>query len=130
MMKEVEESKKLDTEIHYVVIGVKNGNCYFGELDHPWEHLPQETMRLRNLQMMCGPVPFPDGVRGWPDLAVNGPSPLCAVSPPVEYAIIGEVRDVLTCTPFAAERWKACPWPRQQIMPANQAGRIAVGRNG
>jgi hypothetical protein len=113
---EVDVSKLTEppSESTYVVVGVKNGNCYFGELDHPLEHLPQETIRLHNAQMMCGPVPFPDGVKGWFDLAVNGPNALCAVSPPVSYAMIGEIRDVLICTPLSAERWKRCPWPRQQ----------------
>jgi hypothetical protein len=117
---------------YYVVIGVKSGNCYFGELAADIKVCDllrmkdvMETVVLRNAQMMCGPVPFPDGVKGWFDLAVNGPSRDCAISPPVEYAIIREVRDVLTCTDLAAERWKMAPWPKnQKVVPVHSDPRL------
>jgi hypothetical protein len=126
MKKDQEMEKEEEEKPYYVVIGVKSGNCYFGELaadirvcDLQRMKDVMEALALRNAQMMCGPVPFPDGVKGWFDLAVNGPSRDCAVSPPVEYAIISEVRDVLTCTDLAAERWRMAPWPKQQrVVPA------------
>jgi hypothetical protein len=99
-----------------VCVGIKNGNCFFGEIpkeacfDIAMKAVQEGLLPLQNVQMICHVDPK---TKSWLDLAASGPSSLCAVSPPVPYAVIGEIRDVLFCTLEASFRWRNSKWTEQ-----------------
>lgn len=104
----------------HVVLGLKNGQVYFGEVVYPGEmkgpavHLFMEeltrgtlALRLRHAQQIMYMSP---STKGWFALATEGPSDGCQVTRPVSEALVTEIRDILVCNDLAAQRWKTCPW--------------------
>jgi hypothetical protein len=115
-------------EPEYVVIGTKDGSGFFGEKCRKQPPgVDGSCIFLLDAQMILQIAP---DTRTWFDLAVNGPSRNCAVSPAVEYALIGDVRHILKCTPQAAEAWKKAPWPTGGIVTPHQADKKLVSLNG
>jgi hypothetical protein len=121
---------KKEDKPFYVVVGTKNLSCFFGELlfrEREYVDLYSISemnasvisgiVLLKNAQMI---VVVADETRTWFDLALTGPSSQCAVSNPVPFAALSEVRDILQCTEEAAERWRSCPWiPGLRIRPVD-----------
>lgn len=50
------------------------------------------------------------GVKGFIDLAVNGPGPRCRVTPAAPEMTIEKVTSVVKCTKESVKAWEACPW--------------------
>lgn len=100
-------NKTMDsTDVIPIVIGIKDGGCFFGEVEKGTDlriTTGPLALLLTNCHMLLGAS---QAMRGWFDLAERGPDSGCTVSPPVQQAIISEITKILFCSDAAALRWK------------------------